>query len=139
MLRFDRLYFDFSVIPPGSVRAYFCATAIVIAMTALRYEFGSHLAGAQFITLFPAVLVSTFFFAARAGAYCVILSTVCAWYFLLPPVLSVAPDSNQLPPLIFFVLVASTDVVLIAAMRAARADLATQIRSLIPAVSLPDA
>ena len=78
---------------PGSLNAYLLAAVLTAAATAIRLALGDSLAGTQFISLFPAVILSTLIGGTAAGAFAAVMDTLCAWYFLLTPAYSFAIQS----------------------------------------------
>jgi PAS domain S-box-containing protein len=96
---------------------------MVAVATIVRVCLDPWLAGAQFITLFPAVIGTTYLSGTAAGLLAAGLSAVAAWYFVMPPAYSLAlADANEINALGVFLLVALFDVFLVAAVRASLAD-----------------
>ena len=105
---------------PGSLNAYLLAAVLTAAATAIRLALGDSLAGTQFISLFPAVILSTLIGGTAAGAFAAVMATLCAWYFLLTPAYSFAIQSmSQVSALATFAVVAAIDVVIIGVLRSA--------------------
>ena len=116
----DMLYFAPRLFRSGSFNAYLLATALVWTGTALSVALGAVIPGVQFITLFPAIITTTLICGMAAGFYAVIMATLCAWFFILPPPLRFGLESTrQLYAQFAFVLVASANVVMVGAMRSA--------------------
>lgn len=113
-----RVLFGQPLLPRGSRRAYLVAASIVALGTALRLLLTPWLAGAQFITFFPSVIAATVLCGAGAGFFAVALSILAAWYFILPAMF----DLQQLASLLLFAAIAVTDVLIIAALQAAVAQ-----------------
>jgi PAS domain S-box-containing protein len=119
MVGLSKLYIELRHFPPNSRNSYLLATALVAAMTLLRVEVGSAITGTPFLTLFPTLLVMTLLCGVEVGSYSAALATLCAWYFLLPPIFSFKLDPRQIPALLAFVVFASLGIVIIGALRAA--------------------
>ena len=119
-LRVESLYVDLPHLGEGSFGSYGLAVAIVAFATVLRVALAPWLVGVQFITLFPSVIITAFLCGMRAGFFAVFLATLAAWYFILPLTFSQdREETAKIVALAFFVTIASLDVVLIGAMRAA--------------------
>jgi PAS domain S-box-containing protein len=117
---FGKLYLNPRHFQPGTFSAYLLAAVLVVAATGMRAALGSAVPDAQFISLFPAVIATALICGMAAGFFSVAMSTVCAWYFILPPKFSFSLDSGrELYLLLFFVVVAGGIVAVIGAMRAA--------------------
>ncbi len=62
------------------------AVAITLLATGLRLLLDPVLPpGFPFLTFFPAVVLTTFFFGLRPGIVCAVLSGLAAWYFFVNP------------------------------------------------------
>ncbi len=118
MHRLKKLYIEIPAFEEGRPGAYGLAVAIAAIATGLRVAIDPYVAGVQYITFFPAVIVATLISGLRAGALCVVLSTLAAWVFILPPkwTLEIANWEQGLG-LALFILVATADVMFISAMR----------------------
>jgi K+-sensing histidine kinase KdpD len=81
----ESLYVDLPIARPGSAGAYLLTALIVAVATAARLAIDRWISGSQFIFFFPAVMIATFVLGVRAGIIAVVLSTVSAFYFILPP------------------------------------------------------
>jgi hypothetical protein len=57
--RLPSLYIDVPALRPGTVGAYALAVVAVAVATALRLAVDPYLVGAQFVTFFPAVVITT--------------------------------------------------------------------------------
>ena len=79
------LYIDVPALRPGTVGAYTLAVASVAVATALRLALDPYLVGAQFVTFFPAVVITTVISGLGAGFLCAVLSTAAADFFVLAP------------------------------------------------------
>jgi two-component sensor histidine kinase/CheY-like chemotaxis protein len=120
MHRLERLYVEIPALRPGSIGAYSLAIVIAACATALRLAIDPLVAGVQYITFFPAVIITTFISGIRAGFLSVALCAAAAWIFILPPSgqISIA-SSDQFVTIAFFIVVASADVLVIGALRLA--------------------
>jgi len=92
------------------------AALIVGAALGLRLILNPWLAGAQFITFFPAVVLVTFFFGTVAGLFAVSLCIVAGWLILSGGGGLTLPEANSL---VIFTGVALMDVGIISALLAA--------------------
>jgi hypothetical protein len=63
------LYIDVPALRPGTVGAYALAIVAVGAATALRVALDPFLVGAQFVTFFPAVVITTLISGFGAGFF----------------------------------------------------------------------
>jgi PAS domain S-box-containing protein len=79
------IYIDVPALRPGSVGAYALAVMSVGVATALRLAVDPYLVGAQFVTFFPAVIITTLISGFGAGFFCAALSTAAADFFVLSP------------------------------------------------------
>jgi PAS domain S-box-containing protein len=118
--RLPSLYIDVPALRPGTVGAYALALASVGVATALRLAIDPYVVGAQFITFFPAIVITTLISGFGAGFFCAVLSTAAADYFVLLPRFSFVPESSaDLVDLLLFGPLASYCVILISRMRLA--------------------
>jgi PAS domain S-box-containing protein len=78
-------YIDVPALRPGTVGAYALAVVSVGVATALRLALDPYLVGAQFVTFFPAVIITTLISGFGAGFFCAVLSTAAADFFVLSP------------------------------------------------------
>ena len=65
--------------------AYALAFVSVAVATALRLAIDPYLVGAQFVTFFPATVMTTLISGFGAGFLCAVLSTAAADFFVLYP------------------------------------------------------
>jgi PAS domain S-box-containing protein len=79
------IYIDVPALRPGTVGAYALAVVSVGVATALRLAVDPYLVGAQFVTFFPAVIITTLISGFGAGFFCAVLSTAAADFFVLSP------------------------------------------------------
>ncbi len=114
----DKLYLKPRLFRPSTFNAYLLAMTVVAAATAARVAVGDAVQGAQFLTLLPAVIATTLICGMRAGLFSVALGAICAWYFILPPASAIRLSGIvETCILLFFVVVGSTIVLVIGAMR----------------------
>src|SRR5215831_1748723 len=90
--RLPSLYIDVPVLRPGTVGAYALAFASAGVATALRLVVDPYVVGAQFVTFFPAVVITTLISGFGAGFLCAVLSTAAADFFVLYPRWSFSVD-----------------------------------------------
>src|SRR5215475_9418370 len=111
-------YIDIPALRPGTVGAYALAVVSVGIATALRVALDPYLDGAQFVTFFPAIAITTLISGFGAGFFCAVLSTASADFFVLSPRFSFFPESSaDLADLLLFGPLASYLVIIIARMR----------------------
>jgi PAS domain S-box-containing protein len=109
---------DIPALRPGTVGAYALAVVSVGVATALRVALDPYLDGAQFITYYPAIVITTLISGFGAGFVCAVLSTAAADFFVLSPRFSFFPETSaDLTDLLLFGPLASYLVILIARMR----------------------
>jgi K+-sensing histidine kinase KdpD len=81
--RLSAFYIDVPALRPGTFGAYALAFAAVGVATALRVAIDSYVVGAQFITFYPAIVITTVISGFGAGFLCAVLSTAAVDFFLL--------------------------------------------------------
>jgi hypothetical protein len=86
MQRLIRFYIDIPALRPGTVGAYALAFVAAGVATALRLAIDPYVAGAQYITFFPAVMIATLIGGLGAGLLCVVLSAAVVGLLQMPPV-----------------------------------------------------
>jgi PAS domain S-box-containing protein len=114
------LYIDIPALRPGTVGAYALAIVAVGVATVLRLALDPYLVGAQFVTFFPAVVITTLISGSGAGFLCAVLSTAAADFFVLAPRFSFSfyvNDAAALADLLVFGPLAFYVVILISQMR----------------------
>ncbi|MFC0241842.1 sensor histidine kinase [Rhodopseudomonas telluris] len=79
--------------------------------------------GFPYLTFFPAVVLTTFFFGLRAGVVCGVLSGLGAWYVFIPPFYSFEMSPPTAIALGFYVFIVAVDIALIHVMHLAAARL----------------
>jgi PAS domain S-box-containing protein len=118
--RLRSLYIDIPALRPGTAGAYVLALVAVCVATVLRLAIDPYVVGAQFITFFPAIVITTLISGFGAGFLCAVLSTAAADFFVLSPRFSFVPESSaELVDLLLFGPLAAYLVIIIARMRSA--------------------
>jgi PAS domain S-box-containing protein len=116
--RLRSLYVDVPALRPGTVGAYALALVAVAVATVLRLALDPFVVGVQFITFFPAIVITAVISGFGAGFFCAILSTAAADFFVLEPRWSFSvEDPTKVAELILFGPLASYLVMIIARMR----------------------
>jgi PAS domain S-box-containing protein len=111
---------DVPALRPGTVGAYALAFVSVGIATALRLAVDPYVVGAQFVTFFPAVVITTLISGFGAGFFCAVLSTAAADFFVLSPRWSFSvEDPANVADLLLFGPLAFYCVILIGRMRMA--------------------
>jgi two-component sensor histidine kinase len=101
----------------GTVGAYVFAFLCAGVATALRLAIDPYIVGVQFITFFPAVIITTLIGGFGAGLFCVALTVIAATFFVLPPRLSFYIDNpGEIVGTLLFVLVTLSNVIIIAGL-----------------------
>ena len=96
------------------------ALAAAALALALRFALDEVLPpGFPYLTFFPAVILTTFFFGLRPGITCATLSGLAAWYFFIPPTSSFLLDGPTALALIFYAFIVAVDIALIHLMHRA--------------------
>jgi PAS domain S-box-containing protein len=118
--RLPSLFIDVPALRPGTVGAYALSLVSVGVATALRLAVDPYVVGAQFVTFFPAIVITTLISGFGAGFFCAVLSTAAADFFVLAPRFSFyVEDPAVVADLLLFGPLASYCVILIARMRLA--------------------
>jgi PAS domain-containing protein len=118
--RLRSLYIDIPALRPGTVGAYALAFVTVGVATALRVALNPYVVGAQFITFFPAIVITTLISGFGAGLFSAVLSTTPADFFVLAPRFSFFPETTRdLADLLLFGPLAFLCVMLVTQMRTA--------------------
>ena len=96
------------------VASYGLTVGFVAIATGLRYAVHPDvISGLPFITYFPAIILAALFGGFGPGVVSIALSVVIAWYFFLPPLVSWTLDPHSAFTLLFFVLIALINVVIV--------------------------
>jgi hypothetical protein len=120
--RLPSLYIDIPGLRPATVGAYALALVSVGVATALRLAVDPYLVGAQFVTFFPAIVITTLISGFGAGFFCAVLSTAAVDFFVLEPRWSFTvsvEDAANVADLLLFGPLAAYCVILISRMRIA--------------------
>jgi K+-sensing histidine kinase KdpD len=114
MQRLALLYIDIHALRPGTIGAYVLALLCTGGATALRLAIDPYVVGVQFITFFPAVIITTLIGGFRAGVFCTVLSAAAANFFLIEPRFSFHIDHpGEVIAFLLFVLVSLMDAILV--------------------------
>ena len=112
------IYVDVPALRPGTVGAYILASLAAGVAAALRMAIDPYVTGVQYITFFPAVVITTLISGFGAGLLCVALSAAAAAFFVLEPRWSFYVESPaEAVDLLLFILEALLYVILIAGLR----------------------
>jgi PAS domain S-box-containing protein len=118
--RLPSFYIDIPALQPGTVGAYALALVSAGVATALRLALDPYVVGAQFVTFFPAIVITTLISGFGAGFFCAVLSTAAADFFVLEPRWSFnVEDPANVANLLLFGPLASYCAMLIGRMRIA--------------------
>jgi two-component sensor histidine kinase len=121
MERLPRIFVDVPALRPGTVGAYALAFVTAGVAAALRFAIDPYVMGAQFVTFFPAVLITTLVSGLNAGLLCLLLSVGALAYFLPPRGSFYIQDLSDVLNTLLFVLLTFSVVILTAGMRFALA------------------
>lgn len=100
------------------------AVATTAGALALRFAVDPVLpSGFPYLTFFPAVILTTFFWGLRPGITCAVLSGIAAWYFFLTPSGSWELNGPAALALGFYACIVAVDIALIHVMHMAGARL----------------
>jgi two-component sensor histidine kinase len=111
-------YVDIPALRPATVGAYVLAFLAAGAAAALRIAIDPYVTGVQYITFFPAVVITTLISGFGAGLLCVALSTAAASFLVLEPRGSFYIERPaDIVDLLLFILEALSYVILIAGLR----------------------
>jgi PAS domain S-box-containing protein len=118
--RLGSFYVDVPALRPGTVGAYALAFVSAELATALRVALDPYVVGVQFITFFPAIVITTVISGFGAGFFCAVLSTAAADFFVLAPRFSFyVDDAAEVADLLLFGPLAAYLVIVIARIRLA--------------------
>ncbi|MCJ2131323.1 sensor histidine kinase [Methylobacterium sp. E-045] len=96
------------------------AVATTAGALALRFAVDPVLpSGFPYLTFFPAVILTTFFWGLRPGITCAVLSGLAAWYFFLTPAGSWELNGPAALALGFYACIVAVDIALIHVMHVA--------------------
>jgi two-component system, sensor histidine kinase PdtaS len=105
--------------------------AVILTFTAwwVRQWIGDGLpAGFPYLTFFPAVIVTAFFFGLGPGTLAAALSGLAAWFFFIPPTASFALTLGSGVALAFYCFIVGVDIALVHWMQRANASLRDERR-----------
>ena len=118
--RLPSFYIDIPALRPGTVGAYALALVSAGVATALRLAVDPYVVGAQFVTFFPAIVITTLISGFGAGFFCAVVSTAAADFFVLEPRWSFnVEDPATVADLLLFGPLAAYCAILIGRMRMA--------------------
>jgi hypothetical protein len=84
---------------------------ILVALAVLGRKLVGEYAGVQvFTTFYPAIIIATLIGGLWPGTLGTVLSTVAAWYFLVPQVFAQTFGRHEVVELLLFVFISSIDV-----------------------------
>ncbi|TMM46204.1 sensor histidine kinase [Qipengyuania marisflavi] len=107
--------------------AYGFAIVASLAGLVLRQEIDSLIpAGFQYLTFFPVVIVTAFFFGVGPGIAAAVLSGLAAWYYFIPPFDSFDLSYAAALALGFYLVIVTVDIALVHWMQRANAHLAQE-------------
>jgi signal transduction histidine kinase len=84
-MRLDKLYIEIPAIGENTIGSYAVAAAAVVVATAARLAIDPYVSGVQYITYYPAVIITGLLSGRHAGLACVGLCILAAVYFILLP------------------------------------------------------
>jgi signal transduction histidine kinase len=117
-MRLDKLYVEIPAIGENTIGSYAVSAAAVLIATAARLVIDPYVSGVQYITYYPAVIVTALLCGRHAGLASVVLSLLAADYFIIPPRGSIILAAwGDLFGLGLFAVNGATMVILISAMR----------------------
>jgi two-component sensor histidine kinase len=109
---------DILALRPGTVGAYALALVLVGVATALRLAMDPYIVGVQYVTFFPAVIITTLISGLGAGLFGLVLSVGAAAFFVAHPRFSFGIENlSDLLTTFLFILLTFCNVILIAGMR----------------------
>lgn len=112
------------LIPERRATRYGVTLALCIAALAVRWALDHDFPpGYPFVTFFPAVILSSFLFGPRPGAVAALLCGFFAWYFFMPPRMTLQLGPGTPTALLFYTGVVVVDIVLVHLMQRANARL----------------
>jgi K+-sensing histidine kinase KdpD len=112
------LSIDIPTLRPGTVGAYAFAILSAGVALVLRLAIDPYVEGIQYVTFYPAVIITTLISGLWAGLFCLLLSIAAVVSFLLEPRFSFQIESlSDALSTLLFVLLTFSNVVLIAGMR----------------------
>jgi len=89
------------------------ACVLFLAALGARFALGDALGPFPFLTFFPAIIVTALLGGVRPAIGVTLVAAATAWYFFIPPFNSWTMPTHGIVGIVFFLLVASLDIVLI--------------------------
>jgi PAS domain S-box-containing protein len=118
MKRLVSVYVDIPALRPGTVGAYALALLSAALALALRIVLDPYVVGVQYITFFPAIIITTLISGFRAGLLCVIFSAAATNFFVVPLRWSFYVEHpGEVLALLLFILATLSTVIFTAGMR----------------------
>jgi K+-sensing histidine kinase KdpD len=112
------IYFDIPALRPGTVGAYAFAFACTAVATVLRLAIDPYIMGVHYVTLFPAVIITTLIGGVGAGLFSLGLSVGAAAFFILPPRFSFYIENlSDVLLTLLFILITLVLIIVIGGMR----------------------
>ncbi|MBO0751849.1 MAG: DUF4118 domain-containing protein, partial [Bradyrhizobiaceae bacterium] len=111
---------DVPALRPGTPGAYLLAILSAVIALTLRVAIDPYVTGVQYVTFFPAVIVTTLLCGLAAGLVCLMLSVAAVAFFVLPPRFSFTVGNvSDVLTTFLFILVTLCIVILITGTRSA--------------------
>lgn len=108
------LFSRFPIAQDRPLVRYGAAVVLSLLAYALREAVDTILPpGFPYVTFFPAVVLTAFFFGTRAGVLAAILCGMLSWYFFIPPTHVLVFNTSTLVALGLYVFVVAVDIALI--------------------------
>jgi two-component sensor histidine kinase len=118
MNRWPRIFVDVPALRPGTVGAYALGFVSAVIAAAVRLAIDPYVTGAQFVTFFPAIIITTLISGLGAGIFCLALSVAASAYFVMPPRHSFYIENlSDLLMTLLFVLLTIAMIILISGLR----------------------
>jgi two-component sensor histidine kinase len=97
--------------PAQAAFAYGMSLLIIIVAVVVRFVIDPYLPpGFPYLTFFPAIILTGFFFGMRPALLNTVICAIVAWYWFIPPVESFALTGQAITALAFFFLVIGIDL-----------------------------
>ncbi|SOC12867.1 two-component sensor histidine kinase [Rhodobacter sp. JA431] len=115
-----RLLRSLTVSPHGPLLEWGASAAVFALALGTRFWIVPHLPqGYPFLTFFPAVFLTGFFLSTRAGIAMAIACGMAAWFFFVGPAASFSLGLHGIVPMLFYVFITGTELLVIEMMRLA--------------------
>ena len=109
------------------VYAYILTLIFCVAALMLRYAAEPLLPGGYpFVTFFPAVILASFLFGVKPGAFAALICGLASWYFFIPPAFGFRINPAVAVAMLFYAAVVIVDILLIHFMQRANFHLAVE-------------